>query len=161
MMCAKCDMCQNAMCAIFGMCMAVRMRKTYFCARGLLFAPNLGHTLLLHRAVGRKMYFKVLKIQPIQLNVTLIPSPSSGPEAPEARSRYRVAAALGIQYANISHVPIKISSLELYDAFLSGSQLGEAVRQHLVSAVRAWTSSSYCMLAVKTHLATQHKSVLL
>lgn len=93
-----------------------------------------------YRAVGRKMYFKVLKIQPIQLNVTLIPSPSSGPDAPEARSRYRVAAALGIQYANISDVPIKISSLELYDAFLSGSQLGEAVRQHLVSTVRCHIS---------------------
>ncbi|CAD7705163.1 unnamed protein product [Ostreobium quekettii] len=83
---------------------------------------------------GDRWYFEVLKIQPIKVNVTLLPTPGFK-NNPEASRRYSTAKALGLNLFDFHNVPLRINAMMLRNAFMRPSELVNQIARHVTLQV--------------------------
>ena len=77
-----------------------------------------------------------LALQGIQCNLTLIPQSTPRDET-AALGQLRLAAALGIQFVDISHLPLRIKALTLRHIFVNPHTLLSHITRHLTLQARA------------------------
>lgn len=106
---------------------------------------------------GKKWYFEHLDIQGIRCNLTLIPK--SGQTQELALQRARLTTAFGIRFMDIHGVPLRISALQMRNAFVTWRMLVSQIYRHLFFQVTPTASpGKRCMLAalsgLQAHVST-------
>lgn len=92
--------------------------------------------------LGRKWYFEKLDLRAVRCNLSLIPRPGFHEvDVGSNSNRYRLATALGIHFINITDVPLRLSALQLKNAFVSPQSLLAQLLRHLVYQVSPRTDS--------------------
>ncbi len=87
---------------------------------------------------GRKWYFEKLDLRDVRCNLSLVPR-AGFHEVEVGSNRYRLATALGIHFINITDVPLRLSALQLKNAFVSPQSLLTQLLRHLFYQVGAWS----------------------
>ena len=70
-----------------------------------------------------KWYFEILHIQPLKINLSILPGSSELRSHQDGSIRLRTASHLGVNLVNISNVPLRINQLALKNAFVRPSAL--------------------------------------
>lgn len=86
------------------------------------------------RRKGDRWYFEVLKVQPIKVNVTLLPTPGFK-NSQETSRRYSTAKALGLNLFDFNNVPLRINAMMLRNAFMRPSELVNQIVRHVTLQV--------------------------
>lgn len=84
---------------------------------------------------GNRWYFEVLKMQPIKINVTLLPTPGVK-DSIETSRRYSTAKSLGLNLLDLNNVPLRINAMMLKNAFMRPDELVQQVTRHMMLQVR-------------------------
>ena len=97
---------------------------------------------------GRKWYFEKLDLRDVRCNLSLVPRPGFH-EVEVGSNRYRLATALGIHFINITDVPLRLSALQLKNAFVSPQSLLTQLLRHLFYQVLSPCTSqhSFCEMS--------------
>ena len=85
---------------------------------------------------------RAASLQGILCNLTLIPQTAPRDET-AALGQLRLAAALGIHFVDISHLPLRINALTLRHIFVNPQTLLSHVTRHLTMQVRSSLFSSH------------------
>ena len=102
---------------------------------------------------GRKWYFEKLDLRAVRCNLSLIPRPGFHEvDVGSNSNRYRLATALGIHFINITDVPLRLSALQLKNAFVSPQSLLAQLLRHLFYQVSPACGSWKLGLAVRASL---------
>jgi len=83
-----------------------------------------------HATTGRKWYFEVLHIQPLKINLTVVPS--GGVMHNEVSARFRAVSQLGIKLVTITNVSLRVNQLALKNAFVRPQALVNQIMRHMV-----------------------------
>lgn len=87
----------------------------------------------LRRSSGVQWYFEVLHIQPIKINISLLPSARA--QEGEMSRRYRIVSSLGINLLDVVNMPLKINAMILKNAFMQPRELARQVFRHILLQV--------------------------
>lgn len=80
-----------------------------------------------------RWYFEVLHVQPIKVNVTLLPSP--GFQEGEISRQYRMASSLGINLLDVTNMPLRINAMMLKNAFMRPKEVMRHISKHIMVQV--------------------------
>ena len=97
-------------------------------------------------------------LQGIQCNLTLIPQSTPRDET-AALGQLRLAAALGIQFVDISNLPLRINALTLRHIFVNPRMLLSHITRHLTMQARAAWISHALHVAVHSSMSSSCDSI--
>lgn len=97
------------------------------------------------RSSGVRWFFEVLHIQPIKINISLLPS--AGMQEGEMSRQYRIVSSLGINLLDVANMPLKINAMILKNAFMQPKELMRQVLRHMMlqvsmCTINFWTESN-------------------